>query len=129
MSKQKRGKAMGARKYIFLFILMVGILLTGVPGDTAPVDFDTKADQAAVSSSIVQLAGSTHFSFGFRTGGRHGHGYSFGYYGRHRGHHYRHRHKAHGYYYRYPYRYKYYYRPYYRGYRYRGRYYRRRYCD
>jgi len=127
--KTKMGKVMSARKYLFLFMLTGGVLLTEARGNTASVDLESEADQAALSSSIVQLAGSTRSSFGFRTGGRHGHGYSFGYYGRHRGRHYRHQHKAHGYYYRYPYRYKQYYRPYYRGYRHRGRYYRRRYCD
>ncbi len=116
-----------SRKYIFLFILTVGVLLIGARGHTARVDFEGRADQPVVSSSMVQLAGSTHFPFGFRLGGHHGHGYSSSYYRHHGRRYYHHRNYGHGYYYRYPYRYKYYYRPYYRGYRYRGRYYRYRY--
>lgn len=127
MSNDKKRSVMIARKYLFLFILTVGLLLTGTQGRAAQVDLDGRAEQPAVSSSIVQLAGSTHFSFGFRIGGHHGHGYSFGYYRHHRGRHYHYGRHGHGYYYRHPYRYQYYYRPYYRGYRYRGRHYPYRY--
>lgn len=120
---------MNSHKYLFLFLLTVGVLLTGTRGHTAQVDFERKAAQPAVSSSNVQLVGSTHFSFGFGIESHHGHGYPFGYKRYHHGRHYNHRYNRYGYYYRYPYRYKYYFRPYYRDHRYRGGYYRYRYRD